>query len=91
MDPVNKWLTVIILFMCGVLFVGWNAAGSGRYEMEVALVDGAQTVFVLDTKDGEVKAQVVDSSDLYNNTGQAYVRPHKVFEWPSGTQYGRRY
>ena len=68
MDPVNKWLLTIIAFMIGVLVVMWNVAGSGRYEFTVersTLFDKHAVVYVLDTKDGDVKAQLFDENELH--------------------------
>jgi hypothetical protein len=92
MDPVNKWLTTIILFMIALLIViGWKA-GSGRYELSVVPgLEGFATVYVLDTKDGEVRAQMVNEYDELTNKGIPYNRTQKVFDWPGATQYGRRY
>lgn len=91
MDPVNKWLTVIILFMVALLIViGWKA-GSGRYELEVIKgPDGYATVYVLDTKDGDVRAQLINEHDELTNKGRPYSRPTKVFNWPSPVS-NRRY
>ena len=72
MDPVNKWLLTVISFMVGILAVMWHVSGSGRYEFAVersTLFDKHAVVYVLDTKDGDVKAQLFDENDLhYNNT-----------------------
>jgi hypothetical protein len=90
MDPVNKWLLTVIIFMAAMLGLLWNVAGAGRYEMTVVASTGNYaTVYVLDTKDGEVKAQVLDEADLYNGS-KPYARPQDVFEWPSSSTY-RRY
>jgi len=71
MDPVNKWLMTVIFFMLGILFVMWHVGTVGRYEFAVeksALFANHAVVYVLDTKDGEVKAQLVDENELhYNN------------------------
>ena len=72
MDPVNKWLLTVISFMVGILAVMWHVSGSGRYEFAVersSLFDKHAVVYVLDTKDGDVKAQLFDENELhYNNT-----------------------
>jgi len=68
MDPVNKWLLTVICFMAGVLVVMWHVAGSGRYEFAVersSLFDKHAVVYVLDTKDGDVKAKLFDENDLH--------------------------
>ena len=74
MDPVNKWLLTVIIFMAGVLFVMWHVAGAGRYEFAVeksTLFEKHAVVYVLDTKDGDVKAKLFDENDLhYNNTAK---------------------
>jgi len=70
MDPVNKWLTTIILLMLGVLFVMWHVGTVGKYEFAVeksTLFDNHAVVYVLDTKSGDVKAQLVDENELHNN------------------------
>ena len=86
MDPVNKWLTTIILFMIATLCViGWKA-GSGRYEFKVVestLFNSHAVVYVLDTKDGEIYAKMVDEHDLTATTSRAKARPQKVFEIPT--------
>jgi hypothetical protein len=92
MDPVNKWLTTIIFFMAAVLFVMWHSTGAGRYELAVeksTLFENHAVVYVLDTKDGEVKAQLVDENDLhYNNTIKSSSQSVLEYE-RSG--YRRRY
>jgi len=91
MDPVNKWLTTIILFMSAVLLLMWNVSGAGRYEFAVeesTLFKNHAVVYVLDTKDGEVKAQLVDENDLhYNKTIKNTAQ--KVLEYEGG--YRGRY
>ena len=70
MDPVNKWLTTVIFFMIAVLVVMWHVAGAGRYELaieESTLFKNHAVVYILDTKNGEVKAQLVDENDLHYN------------------------
>ena len=68
MDPVNKWLTTVILFMIGVLIVLGYTAGSGKYEFVVAestLLSNHAVVYVLNTKTGNVDAQLVDENELH--------------------------
>lgn len=85
MDPVNKWLTVVILFMVSVVIAAVWIGGSGRYALEVresALFENHAVVYVIDTKDGTVRAKLVAEGDLqYNN------RPRngstQVFKMPS--------
>jgi hypothetical protein len=91
MDPVNKWLTTVILFMAGMLFVMWHVGGAGRYEIAVeksALFKEHAVVYVLDTKDGQVKAQLFDENDLhYNNTIKN--SPQLVLEYEASGYRGR--
>lgn len=94
MDPVNKWLLTVILFMAATLAViGWKA-GSGRYEMAVApsaVIEGHYVVSVLDTKDGEVHSKLISEQDLMYNDGRVKSRPEKVFEVPGfSSSYSRR-
>jgi len=82
MDPINKWLTVIIGFMIALLIVISYKAGSGRYEFtvkkSVQFSDHA-VVYVLDTKKGDVYAKLVDVQ--YNNL--AKNKPQKMFKLSS--------
>ncbi len=92
MDPVNKWLTVVILFMASALFVFWKVGSVSRYEMQV-LSTGADSavIYVLDTKEGDVHAQIVDEKKLYRHDSTPYNRPQEVFELPSSFSTHRRY
>ncbi len=92
MDPVNKWLLTIILFMSGVLIVAWNIGSVGRYafvvERSLQFPDHA-VVYVLDTKKGDVKAQLFDKNDLHykdsiKNSAQ------KVMSFDAGGGYRNR-
>lgn len=89
MDPVNKWLTVIVLFMIALLItIGWKA-GSGRYEFVVTgstPYDKHVVVHVLDTKDGDVYSKIVDEKDLRIGS-KVNARATKTFEIPS-SRYG---
>lgn len=72
MDPVNKWLCVIIaMFMALIITIGWKS-GSGRYELTA--VDSAyenhQIVYVLDTKSGEVTATLHNQEDHFTDKGK---------------------
>ena len=72
MDPVNKWLCVIIgMFVALVITIGWKS-GSGRYEIHA--VDSAyqnhQIVYVLDTKNGEVTATLHNQEDHFTDKGK---------------------
>ena len=78
MDPVNKWLTVIISFMIALLIVISWKAGSGRYEMSVQ----KSVVYVLDTKTGTVYAKQVDEDILQSKYGVRY--PQEVFKLTPG-------
>jgi hypothetical protein len=85
MDPVNKWLTVIILFMAAVLWVFWSQGTVERYSMSIEdMGNGQVTVYVLDTKDGQVQAQIVDKDEvLVNAHGKPHRIPKEIFEWHS--------
>lgn len=91
MDPVNKWLFTIIVFMAAVVALLFYKAGAGRYEFAVeksSLFQNHAVVYVLDTKDGDVHAKLVDEDDLhYKNS--ARNSPAKVFSIPGYTS--RRY
>lgn len=93
MDPVNKWLTTIILFMMAVLLLMWNVAGAGRYEFTVkesTLFDSYVVVYILDTKDGEVKAQLVNEDNLhYKNIPKIYAQ--KILSYKKSTYRNRGY
>jgi hypothetical protein len=59
MDPVNKWLWVIIIFMGVLVFSLFKIGGEGRYDMQVMeYSDTHDLVYLLDTKSGEIKAKV---------------------------------
>lgn len=86
MDPVNKWLTVIIGFMVALLIVISWKAGSGRYAFVVtnsATLQNHTVVYVLDTKDGSVMAKVTDENKLLSSTNRAYQDAKEVFRMPS--------
>lgn len=90
MDPVNKWLLTIISFMIAVLAVLYYTAGSGRYQMTItrsALVAGHSVVYVLDTKDGEVKAQLASEEDLQYD-GRPRNTSKTVFSIDPPNRYG---
>ena len=91
MDPVNKWLTTVIFLMISVLFVMWHVGSVGRYEFAVeksSLFANHAVVYVLDTKDGQVKAQLVDENDLHhNNTIKS--NPKVVLEYERSGYRGR--
>ena len=93
MDPVNKWLTTIILFMAAVLFVLWSVGGAGRYELVVersTLFTNHTVVYILDTKKGAVKAQLFDENNLhYNNTVKNTAQ--KAMSFDSGRYNNRGY
>ena len=91
MDPVNKWLTTVIFFMVGILFVMWHVAGAGRYEFAVErsmMFSEHAVVYVLDTKKGEVKAQLFNKNELhYNKTIKNAAQ--KVMDY-NAKHYGSR-
>lgn len=72
MDPVNKWLWTIIVFMSAlIIVVGWKA-GSGRYEMEVvysSTLENHDVIYVLDTKNGNIKARPWSHDEFKGKTG----------------------
>lgn len=93
MDPVNKWLMTVIFLMIGVLFVMWHVGTVGRYEFAVeksTLFDSHAVVYVLDTKDGEVRAQLVDENELHYND-KPKNNAQKVLTYKSGGYRGGRY
>ncbi len=72
MDPVNKWLWTIILFMTTLIIVIGFKAGSGRYEMQVVhfkALKNHDLVYILDTKDGTIKARALDHEKFRIKTG----------------------
>jgi len=90
MDPVNKWLSVVILFMVALLCVIWGSAGVGRYELFVQPSDissGYSTLFVLDTKNGEVHAKIISEDDLFISEARPKRTASSVFEWSSARRY----
>jgi hypothetical protein len=93
MDPVNKWLTVVILFMASMVFALWNISGSGRYTMVVetsTLLKNHAVVYVLDTKDGNVSATLVAEDDMMADKTSIKRRPQQVFVTKEPS-YNRRY
>ena len=93
MDPVNKWLTVIILFMAAVLFTMYHASGAGRYAFEVRdsqYFEKTAIVYVLDTKDGTVEALMMMEESLTASDRKPKSYPSDVFERRSN-RYGRGY
>ena len=86
MDPVNKWLMTVIFFMIGVLVVLWYVGGAGRYEFAVeksTVLTSHAVVYILDTKDGDVKAQLVDESELqYNNKPKTLAQGVMSYDRP---------
>jgi hypothetical protein len=92
MDPVNKWITVVIIFMAAVLIVLWKAQ-TGSYEFVVqksTLLENHSVVYVLDKKSGEVQAKLVDETELTAGNGVTpRARAQKVFEIPSNFGYNR--
>lgn len=91
MDPVNKWLTVVILFMIAVLCVMGYKAGSSRYAFTVTkstMFEQHAVVYILDTKNGVVKAQLFAEDDLQYN-GKIKTQSREAITWsPPG--YSRR-
>jgi hypothetical protein len=72
MDPVNKWLvTIIIMFTVLIATIGWKS-GSGRYEMTVmpSQYDNHQTIYVLDTRSGDVEAKLQSADDFLTKEGK---------------------
>ena len=93
MDPVNKWLTVIIAFMVALIVVVSYKAGSQRYEMTIqpsSFFENHAIVYVLDTKSGEVKAQLFDENELQYN-GNIKSSPQTAFEFDKSRRFGRAY
>ena len=91
MDPVNKWLTTVIFFMIAMLFVMWHVGGEGRFEIAVeksSLFKDHAVVYMLDTKDGQVKAQLVDENDLHYQN-KAKSTPQIVLEYERSGYRGR--
>ncbi len=89
MDPINKWLTVIIGFMLALLIIISWKAGSGRYEFSVqksTLFSNHAVVYVLDTKNGDVRAKLVSEDDLHNRN-TPLRKAIKVFEIPPTLRY----
>ena len=83
MDPVNKWLTTIIIFMAAVVIVIAWKAGSGRYDVVVEVsqtIEAHSVVYVVDTKSGAVFAKLVDENDLQHNgvTNKAALKIFKI-------------
>lgn len=90
MDPVNKWLSVIILFMVALLIVIWHSSGAGRYEMTVmpsSTYAKHYVIFVLDTKDGNVNGKLVVEDEMLNGADKVRRNPIQVFEQPSKYRY----
>ena len=93
MDPVNKWLTVIILFMVGIIAMLWAKGEVGRYEFKVAesqYFEKTAVVYVLDTKEGKIYGHMVPEQELVTGAGKPSYKAVEVFEVPS-TFNQRRY
>jgi len=91
MDPVNKWLTTVILFMAATLAVLYYTAGSGRYTMITAtsaLYKNHAVIYVLDTKDGIVQAKLVDENELVFKDGRTKDNPSTIFDITPPNRYG---
>lgn len=78
MDPVNKWLTVICCFALALLCVIAYVGGSGKYAIYVTGSDyeGYQMVYVVNTKNGQVKAKLHNTDVHLDNVGK--VRNYAV-------------
>ena len=97
MDPVNKRLWTIIVFMTALIVVISYKAGSGRYEMQVvhfkALKDH-DLVYILDTKSGDIKARALSHDKFKLKTGSdagkvserwKSVRTENIRQWNNRT------
>lgn len=93
MDVVNKWLMVVILFMAALVgaMIYMNGSGSGRYQLAVnpsTLNTKFATVYVLDTKTGEVQAKIVDEEySLIDNDNVPHRNADRVFDWYISPRY----
>lgn len=73
MDPINKWLTVVIFFMAALLIVIATKAGSGRYIMTTDYVELGEPgekhviIYSLDTKSGAIKAKAINCQETFVN------------------------
>jgi len=96
MDPVNKWLTVIIMFMIALLITINVKGGVGQYAFETrpsTVFSGIDVVYVLDTKSGDVYVKLIDEDELQFNKSPRR-RAQKLMEIPSsgyGYNNSRKY
>jgi len=93
MDPVNKWLTVIISFMIALLIVISYKAGSGRYSLAVSPSESFPNhavVYILDTKSGDVYVKLIDEDEMQYN-GTVKHKAQKLMEIPSSSYRSRGY
>jgi hypothetical protein len=92
MDPVNKWLTTIIIFMIVLILTVFYTGGSQRYEFLTSrsiLFPDSTAVYVLDTKTGKVYGKIVNESDM-TYAEKPSRDPSQVFEVPSYMNSGYR-
>ncbi len=93
MDPVNKWLWTIILFMTTLIIVISFKAGSGRYEMQVVHFKALKShdlIYVLDTKNGEIRARVLDHEKFRLKTGSKAGKISKKWKLIRSENTGQR-
>lgn len=94
MDPVHKWLTVVILFMIAVVFAAFKIGGSGRWEMQVIPYSTSHDmVYMLDTKTGKIVGKMHDRRKHLSTNGDgnsyAYESWETVHSPKTYNSYGR--
>jgi len=94
MDPVNKWLTVIICFMIALLVTINVKGGIGQYAFETrpsTVFSDTDVVYVLDTKSGDVYVKLINEDDLQYNKSPRH-KAQKLMEIPSSSYgYSKKY
>lgn len=94
MDPVNKWLTTIIIFMIVLILAVFYTGGAQRYEFSTSSsisFPDSTVVYVLDTKTGKVYGKIVNESEM-TYAEKPNRNPTEVFEVPSFNSTGyKRY
>lgn len=103
MDPVNKWIWTVVIFMAALIItIGWKA-GAGTYEMVVmpsSLLKDHDIIYILDTKNGEVKARPWDHNEFRGksaaNMNKIFykwetIKPKNMRRWDHNTQSYRTY
>lgn len=59
MDPVHKWIMVIVLFMAAAIFAAFKIGAAGSWQMQVVPYSSTHDmIYVLNTKTGEIQGKL---------------------------------